>query len=280
MSKNPDLSISVIVPVYNESANIEHCLLALREQTVLPDETIVIDNNCTDDTIEKAKKCNFVRVIKEPKQGMSPARNAGVANAHGDIILSIDGDTALRKDYIESLHKLFSDPGLGAVTGFIESRFEIIPKSSYVLNWLYYAFTEAFFGHKVLFGSNMAFRSKYWKEIKGLLINDDTKIHEDQDLSLALASIGVKSEHGRSLRASVMMEKIQRAEVLIEYTVRLISTKRSDRAHSRYKLPTRLKKSRFTKRLFLGLFSVVPLLFFGVFTLAYSIFLKLKKATS
>ncbi|MDP3726807.1 MAG: glycosyltransferase family A protein, partial [bacterium] len=42
-----NLRVSVVIPAYNEERYIKRCLESLMEQEVLPDEIIVVDNNCT-----------------------------------------------------------------------------------------------------------------------------------------------------------------------------------------------------------------------------------------
>lgn len=49
------LRVSVVIPVYNEEKYIEKCLAALFSQKVKADEIIVVDNNCTDRTIDIVK---------------------------------------------------------------------------------------------------------------------------------------------------------------------------------------------------------------------------------
>nr|MDQ2973765.1 glycosyltransferase [bacterium] len=67
------MTLSLVIPVYNEEYNIKRCLTAIAGQTIMPDEVIVVDNNCVDKTIEIAKSFGFVTVVKEPKQGRTYA---------------------------------------------------------------------------------------------------------------------------------------------------------------------------------------------------------------
>ena len=50
------MKVSVVIPVYNEEKYIKNCLESLMKQEEKPDEIIVVDNNCTDETINIVKK--------------------------------------------------------------------------------------------------------------------------------------------------------------------------------------------------------------------------------
>ena len=89
---------SIIIPAYNESNCLESTLKNLTE--VLSDldlkksdwEIIVCDNNSTDSTGEIAKN-NGAKVIFEPENQISRARNKGAEIANGDWLLFVDADT-------------------------------------------------------------------------------------------------------------------------------------------------------------------------------------------
>ena len=70
------LTISVVIPAWNEEKYIEEALDLIAKQTIQPLEVIVVDNNSVDNTVAIAKR-KGARVIKEARQGITPARNAG-----------------------------------------------------------------------------------------------------------------------------------------------------------------------------------------------------------
>lgn len=53
------LTLTLVIPVFNEEHQIKGCLDAVASQTVMPDEVIVVDNNCTDRTIEIAQNTHL-----------------------------------------------------------------------------------------------------------------------------------------------------------------------------------------------------------------------------
>ncbi|NBX23632.1 MAG: glycosyltransferase, partial [Microbacteriaceae bacterium] len=59
------VTISVIIPSLNDAVLLDQCLSALRSQTRLPDEIVVVDNGSTDNTADVAKSFG-ARVVEEP----------------------------------------------------------------------------------------------------------------------------------------------------------------------------------------------------------------------
>lgn len=91
------VSYSVIVPAYNEEALLPRTLAAATTAmaAVAPrGELIVVDNNSTDGTAAVAR-AHGARVVFEPRNQISRARNAGAAAAHGEVLVFLDADSTL-----------------------------------------------------------------------------------------------------------------------------------------------------------------------------------------
>ncbi|MBU1088039.1 MAG: glycosyltransferase family 2 protein [Candidatus Omnitrophica bacterium] len=88
--------ISIIIPVYNESAAIESVIpdiIKIMSPTGLEYEIIAIDDKSTDDSLVKLKKIPGIRVISHEKnKGAGAVRNTGVIASQGEIIIMIDCD--------------------------------------------------------------------------------------------------------------------------------------------------------------------------------------------
>jgi glycosyltransferase involved in cell wall biosynthesis len=82
------LTISVVIPCYNEQEGIKRVIGSMPPQV---DEIVVVDNNSTDATADVARNLGAV-VVREPKQGYGYAYQAGLPLATGDIIATADGD--------------------------------------------------------------------------------------------------------------------------------------------------------------------------------------------
>jgi glycosyltransferase involved in cell wall biosynthesis len=92
--------ISVVIPAYNSELYIRETLASISAQTTSVDEIIVVDNNCTDDTVAIAREMGAT-VIKENRQNISASRNAGIRAARNDWIALLDHDDLWAADKIK-----------------------------------------------------------------------------------------------------------------------------------------------------------------------------------
>lgn len=245
---NSKLRVSVVIPVYNEEKRIKPCLKALMTQTVKPYEIIIVDNNCTDKTIEIVKKNRKIKIVKESFQGMAAARTKGFNVAKGDILARIDADTILPPDWIAQVIQQFrDDPELAGLSGYgIVRAGSNIPKClwrSMSIFWsrVYFTHCRAFFGVDILWGSNMAIRQSVWMQIKDLCMTNNNDIHEDQDLSLAIASIGGIIKINPNLLVSVNFYETEHFGKYWHYLMMKRRGRKLHKAHSRSRLPTMRK---------------------------------------
>lgn len=98
------MHISVIIPTFNRAKILKECLEALVNQE-LPKkdyEVIVVDDGSRDETkdVVNSFKKNGFRYIRQDNQGQGIARNTGVANANGDIVVFIGDDLIPRGDFL------------------------------------------------------------------------------------------------------------------------------------------------------------------------------------
>ena len=101
------MKVSVVVPAFNEEKLLAQSLAQIREAaSALDAELIVCDNNSTDRTAEIAKQAG-AKVVFEPVNQISRARNAGAAAASGDWLVFVDADSfperALFADLAEAI---------------------------------------------------------------------------------------------------------------------------------------------------------------------------------
>ncbi|HEV7241788.1 MAG TPA: glycosyltransferase family 2 protein [Thermoanaerobaculia bacterium] len=93
------LSISVVMPAYNESAGVRATVEDFINQPCV-DEVIVVDNNSTDGTGEIAAAAG-AKVIRELRQGYGFACRAGLAAARGDLVVLTESDNSFYADDLE-----------------------------------------------------------------------------------------------------------------------------------------------------------------------------------
>lgn len=113
------MKISVVIPTYNEEARIGDCLRMLAEGTEQPYEIIVADGMSTDKTVEIAKACGAT-VVNNEKRHAAGGRNAGIAQATGDVIAFIDADCIPDKRWLEEIHKAFEEDDIDGLGTYIE----------------------------------------------------------------------------------------------------------------------------------------------------------------
>lgn len=204
-SKTQAHSVSIIIPVFNEEDYIGPCLDAIAAQSVPPLEVIIVDNNCTDNTIAIARKYPHVRVVKEPIQGRTVSRNRGFNAAKGDILGRIDADSIVMKDWVQRLQADFADPSVGGVAGLGSTR-TVVGIKIYSTLWsrLYFMTVQSLHGIVSTWGANMAIRRSAWQHIKHNTAPNGSRVHEDQDVAYALIGGGFRiiEDHKLLIRTS------------------------------------------------------------------------------
>ncbi|PJE63548.1 hypothetical protein COU89_02790 [Candidatus Roizmanbacteria bacterium CG10_big_fil_rev_8_21_14_0_10_45_7] len=183
--------ISVIIPAYNEEESIARVIDSLLNQTRVPDEILIINNNSIDKTKEIALsyQSKGVRMINEHEQGLAVARDRGFREAKGDIICRTDADSIIPSNWISAIGLFFANnPQTIALSGpisYIEPPLKYLGAlPSLVYEWV----VSHKLKHPVFIGPNMALRKGVFNKIKPCSHRLD--IHEDIDLSQHLALIG------------------------------------------------------------------------------------------
>ncbi len=91
-----DLKISVIIPAYNASPFIADTLNSVFDQEQSGVEIIVVDDGSTDDTARiVAEHAGRLQLLRQENQGESLARNRGIKEATGDVIVFLDSDDCM-----------------------------------------------------------------------------------------------------------------------------------------------------------------------------------------
>lgn len=227
MDKKP--SISVVIPAYNEEKYLPRCLESLKNQTYQNFEIIVVDNNSTDKTAAIAGKFG-ARVIRETVQGTTPARERGFREAKAEIIARTDADTIVTPNWLEVIHESFRKyPKVVAMTGPWLSSNPKIPNKLITAYSYFYSVTlgKLMSNHIYLAGPNMALWKSVWEKLK--VTFDDTKVHEDIDLSCHLAEVG-KIMFNKRMKIYFSLRRLEEKPIsgikkyFGEYPIRYIKT--------------------------------------------------------
>ncbi len=115
------MSVSVVVPAYNEAGRISAVLRPVVASTVV-DEVIVVDDGSDDGTTEEASK-HPVRLIRLPEnRGKAAALDAGVSEARNDTLLFLDADlVGLTTAHVDRLISAYRDGTPDMVVGIFSS---------------------------------------------------------------------------------------------------------------------------------------------------------------
>src|SRR3990167_845939 len=186
------LTLSIVIPAYNEEDHLKACLNSISKQTIKPLQVIVVDNNSTDKTAEIARSYNFVTLLKETKQGIGYARTAGFNAAGADIIGRIDADSILPPNWVEYAIDYLSAHPDELLTGGGYFHDLALPRFfGWFMEQIAFRANRFIMGHYIAWGSNMAMRRELWEKVKNIVHNDPT-IHEDMDLAIHLHEKGYK----------------------------------------------------------------------------------------
>ena len=97
------LKVSVVIPLYNASTFLKETICSVLHQSYTNIEIIIIDDNSTDDSFNKALEFQSENIIIKHNKGKGAcvARNYGFKLSSGDYIQFLDADDILSKDKIE-----------------------------------------------------------------------------------------------------------------------------------------------------------------------------------
>ncbi|GJD50021.1 hypothetical protein OPKNFCMD_2757 [Methylobacterium crusticola] len=89
-------SVTVVVTTYNHAHFLNEALASVAAQTRAPEDVVVVDDGSSDDPTAVVARWPGVRLIRQPNQGLSAARNTGLAAAATTHVLFLDADDRLR----------------------------------------------------------------------------------------------------------------------------------------------------------------------------------------
>ncbi len=113
-SERPSFEVSFIVCTRDRAAVLEACIASIqaacRAHAAFAGELVVVDNGSRDGTSKRlagiAETSDIpVTAVSEPRPGLAAARNAGLARARGRVLVFIDDDCKLDRDYLRDLER-------------------------------------------------------------------------------------------------------------------------------------------------------------------------------
>ena len=103
---NPE--VSVVIPLYNKGPYIARALNSVLAQTFQDFEVIVVDDGSTDDGAAIVREFDDprIRLIQQENQGVSAARNRGIAAARAELVAFLDADDEWLPAFIETILRI------------------------------------------------------------------------------------------------------------------------------------------------------------------------------
>ncbi len=123
---------SIIIPTKDRPQDLENCIASIANQSVLPKEMIVVDASSEDICLANKNNCanivqNKSKLLHIPScPGVNIQRNTGAAMASGEVIMFIDDDVVLEKDYCEKIlevYGLYNHTNIGGVSGAMRNYY-------------------------------------------------------------------------------------------------------------------------------------------------------------
>jgi cellulose synthase/poly-beta-1,6-N-acetylglucosamine synthase-like glycosyltransferase len=188
-------SVTIVVPAFNEAAGIEAAVRSLARSEYPDVDVVVVDDGSTDGTAELVGALGManVRVVSQPNQGKAAALNTGIAEARGELVVMVDGDTIFEPETLRFLVQPFVDPAVGAVAG----NTKVANRRGLLGRWQHIEYVMGFNLDRRMYeelrcmptvpGAVGAFRRCALEQLGG--VGTDT-LAEDTDLTMAIGRAG------------------------------------------------------------------------------------------
>jgi GT2 family glycosyltransferase len=111
------VSISVIIPTWNQGPLVASVLANLRQQTAAPTEILVVDNGSTDGTPGIAERAGARVISLGENRGFAAAVNAGILESRSQWLLILNNDVDLNPDWLENALACAREESVQFVTG-------------------------------------------------------------------------------------------------------------------------------------------------------------------
>lgn len=112
------MTVSVVIPVFNEEKRILNTLKAIYSGSLAPLEIIVVDGGSSDRTVSIVKDTYpDVILLNNPDRTAATGRNIGVRKARGEIVAFTDGDCVVHHDWIKNIKQHFEETDIDGLGG-------------------------------------------------------------------------------------------------------------------------------------------------------------------
>ena len=113
MTANFKPLVSIIVPCFNQGKFVRETLVSVQRQTFPDFECIIVNDGSTDNSLEEinsfCKEDARFSFYDKVNEGVSVARNYGIAHSHGQYILPLDADDIIAPEYLQATVDFFKE---------------------------------------------------------------------------------------------------------------------------------------------------------------------------
>lgn len=199
--------ITVVIPAKNVSETIGNCLDAIYSNNNAAFDVVVVDDGCSDDTMDIVSKYKCQGLKNNVHSGVSGARNAGAFAAKGDVLVFIDSDIVVSKDALLKISERIRSTD--AVVGMLSENIRHNNFSSQYKNlWMNYTFNNLPDNISLIFSSVAAIKRDLFLKQGGFDVNYMSPNVEDNELGIRLRDAGY----------SIILDKTLQVEHLKKYT--------------------------------------------------------------
>ena len=191
---------SIIIPTYNTEFVLDECLKALciQSQKKAAFEVIVVNDGGNDKTKEIVQKYNnkiSIQYLYQENNGPAAARNFGIKNSKGEIILFIDDDSLPTHNWFESTvdawNKYPDYDGIGGYTTYDMDESIYCRVNSNFFNWYLRQYADDQ-QHPFLVTCNAGYKKSVLEKVNYFDESYKRASGEDRDLNIKIARIGGK----------------------------------------------------------------------------------------
>ncbi len=193
--------ISLIVPAYNEEKTIRKSIQSLLELDYPNYEIIMVDDGSKDKTFDEVKHFNTskLKLIHQQNKGKANALNNGIKNSKGEIIVTVDADTTLKKDALRKVANRFAqNQKVGAIAGNVKvipekNSLNVIQGTEYTIGINLIRKAQSLLGCVMIVPGPIAALRRDALEKSGYF-SDDT-FAEDFDITMKILKQGYRVEY-------------------------------------------------------------------------------------
>jgi glycosyltransferase involved in cell wall biosynthesis len=204
--------VSVIIPVKNGSATLQHCLYAIKRSYYKHIEVFVVDDHSHDTTVEIARQFGVNVIEVGEGGGANNARNLGAKHAQGEILIFVDSDVVVRRETILGIVESLGEENIDAVVGIYtaQHRHENLI-SQYKNLWVRYSYIKSLPEIDWLFGAISGIKRKAFQQLGGFNV-ELLAVHGHDDIELG--------KRFAKAKLNILLNMDIEVEHLKKYTIR------------------------------------------------------------